>query len=75
MTPDESNKAIDSVAKHLRSILDKLESLQKEQEEDLKTITGEERQRTAVALEQTKKLIDEIKSSQANLESVLKGNS
>jgi tyrosine-protein phosphatase YwqE len=73
MTPDENNKALDAVRKHLRSMLDKLESMEKEQEEDLKTISGEELKRTAASLEQTKKLIDEIKKSQANLESVLKG--
>jgi hypothetical protein len=74
MTPDETNNAIDSVRKHLRSMLDKLEDMQKEQEEDMKTLTGEERQRTSVALEQTKKLIDEIEKSQINLEGILKGN-
>jgi hypothetical protein len=74
MTPDENSKALDSVRKHLRSMLDKLEDMQKEQEADMKTLTGEEQRRTAVALEQTKKLIDEIKKSGTNLESVLKGN-
>ncbi len=74
MTPDENNKALDSVRKHLRAMLDKLEGMKKEQEEDMKTLTGEERQRTSVALGQTQKLIDEIKKSEINLESVLKGN-
>jgi hypothetical protein len=73
MTPDENNKALDSVRKHLRAMLDKLEDMKKEQEEDMKTLTGEERQRTSVALEQTQKLIDEIKKSEINLERVLKG--
>jgi hypothetical protein len=53
-------------------MLDKLENMEKEQEDDLKTITGEERQQTIIALEQTKKLIEEIKKSQINIESVLK---
>ena len=75
MTNEETNKALDSVRRHLTAMLEKLELLQAEQEEDLKTITGTERVMTETSLAQTKKLIDEIKKSHANIEAVLKSKS
>ena len=73
MTNEETNKALDSVRRHLHAMLEKLELLRTDQEEDLKTITGPERKQTETSLAQTEKLIDEIKKSQSNIEAVLKG--
>jgi hypothetical protein len=72
MTNEETRDAIEKVRKRLHSMLDKLEKMKREQEEDLKTVTDAERARTEVALAQTQKLIEEIKTSQANIEAVLK---
>lgn len=72
MTNEETNKALDSVQKHLQSMLEKLESIKVEQEEDLKTASGPARQQTEISLLQTKALINEITNSKANLEAMLK---
>lgn len=73
MTNEQTNAALDSVRKHLNSMLEKLEGMKREQEEDLKTVVGAEREKTQMALEQTKKLIEEIKTSQSKIEIVLRG--
>lgn len=72
MTNEETNKALDSVQKHLQSMLDKLESIKAEQEEDLKTASGATIQQTELSLLQTKALIEEITNSKLNLEAMLK---
>lgn len=72
MTNEETNKALDSVQKHLQSMLDKLESIKAEQEEDLRTASGATLQQTELSLLQTKALIEEITNSKLNLEAMLK---
>jgi hypothetical protein len=72
MTDDQSNKAIEAVRKHFRSMLEKLETMKAEQEEDLLSASGTDKIMTEAALDKTKKLIDEINRSQVNIEMVLK---
>jgi hypothetical protein len=73
MTDEQTQHALNTVRKHLGSMLEKLEAMKAEQEQDLKSLAGADRQPTELALAQTLKLIDEIAKSQANIEAVLLG--
>ena len=72
MSDDRNEKAIESVRKHLSAMLEKLENMKSEQEEDLKTIVGSEKEQTELALAQTIKLIEELKKSQTSIEAALR---
>jgi len=72
MTDENSDKALAAVQKHMRSMLDKLERMEADQEDDLKNSSPKERERAQVALEQTRKLITEIRVSLQNLEAMIR---